>query len=567
MCNNNTYTITANATVNATTISSYVWFKNNVLLANNTNTLTETNPTGIYTYKLVATSAQGCPGDTAVKTITIVSKPTATINATNNCGSKSIAITASAVVVNDVISNHYIIYGDGNTSSINPNNTNHTYANYGVYNLKYVVQSSIGCTADTVYQTIAVRDKPVVNISYNNDGCNNSNFVLTANASVNATSISSYSWFKNGVLLPNNTSTITENNLSGTYTYKLVVSSALGCISDTAVQVVVVENYPTASFTAGNSCVGKTINIVNNSTANNPSVNYLWTTSDGQTSTAVLPNFSFATSGTKTIQLKLSSPTGGCADLYSQTINIDAYPVAAFDITEACIGQNLVILNNSTGVIASYAWQTSNAQQSSSVVPTTFVFNTPGSYSIKLEVATANNCTATLTKTTPIKPPVQLVTRPLVDSNININQPLQLNIIGADTYSWTPFTNLTNANSSNPVFKTTVPGIYRLSIQATTAEGCKASATLTIKVFAAGDYVFMPNAFTPNGDGLNDKFNVTCAGLKSLTFLRVYNRYGQIVFQQNTCNNIGWDGTFKGTKQPGGTYVYNWQGVAFKGKQ
>jgi gliding motility-associated-like protein len=76
----------------------------------------------------------------------------------------------------------------------------------------------------------------------------------------------------------------------------------------------------------------------------------------------------------------------------------------------------------------------------------------------------------------------------------------------------------------------------------------------------------MPNAFTPNGDGLNDKFNVTCAGLKSLTFLRVYNRYGQIVFQQNTCNNIGWDGTYKGTKQPGGTYVYNWQGVAFKGQ-
>jgi len=89
---------------------------------------------------------------------------------------------------------------------------------------------------------------------------------------------------------------------------------------------------------------------------------------------------------------------------------------------------------------------------------------------------------------------------------------------------------------------------------------------MIIKVFATGDYVFMPNAFTPNGDALNDKFIVTCSGLQSLSFFRVYNRYGQIVYQQNTCNNNGWDGNFGGKAQPGGAYVYNWQGVAFNGQ-
>jgi len=196
VCNNSSYTITANATVNAITITSFVWLKNNVLLPNNTNTITETNPTGTYTYKLVATSALGCPGDTAVKTITVVSKPTATLNAINNCGSKSIAITASAFVVNDAITTHYINYGDGNSGIINPNNTTHTYSNYGSYTIKYVVKSSIGCSSDTVYQTIIVKDKPVVNISYGNNACQNTNYVLTATASVSASNITNYTWLK-----------------------------------------------------------------------------------------------------------------------------------------------------------------------------------------------------------------------------------------------------------------------------------------------------------------------------------------------------------------------------------
>ncbi len=564
VCNNSPYTVTANATVNATTISSYVWLKNNVVLANNTNTLTETNPTGTYIYKLVATSAQGCPSDTAVKTITVVSKLTASLNATNNCGSKSIAITASALVVNDVISNYYIIYGDGNTSTLNPNNTTYSYTNYGTYTLKYMVQSSIGCASDTAYQTIDVKDKPVAGINYNNNACTNTNYILTGNASVNAASISSYRWFKNGVLLPVNSSTLTENNPAGSYTYKLVVSSNQGCISDTVVQVVLVDNRPTAIFTANNDCVGKTITIANNSIPNNPTVTYLWTTSDGQTSTDVVPAFVFNSSGIKAIVLKVSSPNGSCIDNTSQNITIDAYPIAAFDITEACLGKPIAISNNSTGTIASYAWQTSNAQQSNNVVPT-FIFDTAGIYSIKLDVATANNCSATITKSTPVQP-VRLITRPAVDTNVNVNQPLQINISGADIYSWTPFTNLTNAGSSNPVFKSTAPGIYPLTVQATTAQGCKASDTIIIKVFAAGEYLFIPNAFTPNGDSRNDQFNFTCSGLRSLTYFRVYNRYGQTVYQQNTCSNIGWDGTFKGAKQPGGAYVYHWQGVAFNGQ-
>jgi gliding motility-associated-like protein len=495
----------------------------------------------------------------------VVSKPSAAINAINNCGSKSIAITASALVVNDAITTHYINYGDGIISITNPNTTTHTYTNYGSYTIKYIVQSGIGCASDTAYQSIVVKDKPFVNISYSNNACQNTNYVLTANASVSASSITNYTWLKDGVVQSAANSILTDNSVAGSYIYKVIAASATGCGSDTAVQTVVVEKYPTTIFTASGGCVGKPIVITNSSINNNTvgSVQYLWSTSDGQSSTAPVPDFSFAASGIKSIQLTTTTQNG-CANSSTKTITVDDYPIAAFTITEACMGKNITISNNSTGAIASYDWQTSNAQQSSSVVPQ-FIFNTPGNYSIKLQVATANNCSATITKSTSIIP-VKLFTSPAIDTNAVTGQPVQLNITGANTYTWQPVTNLSNATSSNPVFTAGVTGIYPLTIAGTTTQGCKGNATLTIKVFTADKYLFIPNAFTPNADGVNDKFHITCSGLQALTSFTVYNRYGQIVYQQNNCNASGWDGIFNGAAQPLGTYVYNWQGIAYNGK-
>jgi gliding motility-associated-like protein len=543
-----------------------VWLKNNVLLPNNTASITEINSPGLYTYKLVVTSAQGCQSDTVVKTITVVSKPVAAINAINNCGSRQIVITGAASVINDNITGHYISYGDGNTGNVNPNNTTYTYAAYGTYIIKYVAKSSVGCASDTIYQTIQVKDKPVAAISYSNNACENTNFIITANASVSASTIINYTWLRNGTVLPNNTSTLIENNLSGSYTYKLVATSAQGCKSDTATQTLLVEKYPTTVFTASGGCVGKSITITNNSLNNNPSgtLQYVWNTSDGQTSILAVPVFTFAASGTKTIQLTTSTQNG-CANSIIKTITIDNYPVSAFDITQACLGKYITISNNSTGVISSYAWQTSDAQQSNVALPQ-FIFNTPGNFNITLKVATANNCSAEITKSTSIIP-VQLFTSPAKDTNAVTGQPVQITVSGADTYIWQPFVNLSNAGTSNPVFTATATGIYPLIVEGTTIQGCKGNASINIKVFSANNLILIPNAFSPNSDGLNDKFHITCTGLQSLTGFTIFNRYGQIVYQQNTCFAAGWDGNFKGSAQPLGTYVYHWQGINFNGKK
>jgi gliding motility-associated-like protein len=86
-----------------------------------------------------------------------------------------------------------------------------------------------------------------------------------------------------------------------------------------------------------------------------------------------------------------------------------------------------------------------------------------------------------------------------------------------------------------------------------TNKGCEQTTNIFIKRYAGAE-IYVPNAFTPNGDGKNDVLKVIPIGFKSFDFLAVYNRYGQQVFFTNDWKK-GWDGTVGGVKQDAGNYV------------
>ena len=93
--------------------------------------------------------------------------------------------------------------------------------------------------------------------------------------------------------------------------------------------------------------------------------------------------------------------------------------------------------------------------------------------------------------------------------------------------------------------------------------GCSATDDIKIKVFE-GPEIYVPNAFTPGGDGLNDKLRPVVIGMKEFHYFSVFNRYGQMLFTTADAA-IGWDGNFKGTKQPPGTYVWMAEAVDYRG--
>ncbi|RYE26006.1 MAG: gliding motility-associated C-terminal domain-containing protein [Sphingobacteriales bacterium] len=137
------------------------------------------------------------------------------------------------------------------------------------------------------------------------------------------------------------------------------------------------------------------------------------------------------------------------------------------------------------------------------------------------------------------------------DTVIKYGQSIQLLASGAKLYNWMPATGMNNANISYPVVTPLESTQYILA--GIGSNGCKAYDTLNISIDNR-DNLFVPSAFSPNGDGKNDLFRISNLTFQRVMEFRVFNRWGQEVF--NNASNSGWDGTWKGVQQDLGNYSY-----------
>ena len=146
------------------------------------------------------------------------------------------------------------------------------------------------------------------------------------------------------------------------------------------------------------------------------------------------------------------------------------------------------------------------------------------------------------------------------DTSVVLGQPLQLGASGSTNYAWTPTTWLNNPSISNPISlpQNNIEYVVRVS----NAAGCFDTDTILVKVFKVKPDLYVPNAFTPNGDGNNDIFRPIAIGMKSIDNFQVYNRWGQMLYS-GTGNGAGWDGTFGGKGQEAATYVWYAEGVDY----
>ena len=152
------------------------------------------------------------------------------------------------------------------------------------------------------------------------------------------------------------------------------------------------------------------------------------------------------------------------------------------------------------------------------------------------------------------------------------NQPLQLHATVSDPtanqFMWSPATGLSATNIQNPIAllnSAIVDGSITYIVRATNANGCYGEDAITVKVFTTGPDIFVPTAFTPNGDGRNDILRPIPVGIKQMNFFRIYNRWGQLVFSTSEMGK-GWDGNISGQPQSTGNFVFMVEGVDYTGK-
>lgn len=168
------------------------------------------------------------------------------------------------------------------------------------------------------------------------------------------------------------------------------------------------------------------------------------------------------------------------------------------------------------------------------------------------------------------------VTSPIIvfagnDTTVAAGQPLHLratvNDPQASRFTWTPSASLNFSNIYNPVATLSAAAGESVTYQvkAANANGCYGKDDIKVTIFKTAPDIFVPNAFTPNNDGHNDVIRPVYVGISQLTFFRIYNRWGQLVFTTSEPGK-GWDGTISGVLQSAGTFVFTVQGVDYTGR-
>lgn len=236
----------------------------------------------------------------------------------------------------------------------------------------------------------------------------------------------------------------------------------------------------------------------------------------------------------------------GCIRTANATIALtNNLTISARTDTTICNGSSFSpnLSSNATG----FAWTPTTGVSNTAILNPTL---SPASTTQYTVTGTLNNCTATRSFTVNVIQGVTVNAGP--NFTILAGQSQQLQASGTvGTYLWTPATGLSATNVINPIATPATTTTYTLRI--TTAQGCTNTDDVLVTVVP---YCVKPlNAFTPNGDGINDRWLVTNGNCIIKATAQVYNRYGSKVFESNDYKNT-WDGTYKGKPLPDGTYYY-----------
>jgi gliding motility-associated-like protein len=288
-----------------------------------------------------------------------------------------------------------------------------------------------------------------------------------------------------------------------------------------------------------------------------------------QTSTKNDISVTWNTAGTFLLTVQEHSQNGCDGDIRSGLVHVIAPPVPNAGPDAVICFDNTARLNGSGGVF--YQWSPPTYLSNAVVANPSIISPPQGRLTYFLKVINTSGCKSIMSDTVVITilPPVKVFAGN--DTSIAVNQPLQLyavdvNNSGFINYLWSPSSGLNNSSIKNPValFNNTIGNndiTYKLT--ARTINGCQATGNINIKVFVQTD-IYVPNAFTPNKDGLNDVLRPILVGIKELKYFAVYNRYGQQVYITSV-QGKGWNGMVNGEMQNTGAFAWTAEAVDYKG--
>ncbi len=435
----------------------------------------------------------------------------------------------------------------------------------------YYVSVNDGRCSNTDTMVLTVDPVPNLSLTVQSDTlCYGSSTTLTANGSAE------YTW---SAQPPDPSLTGQEHNATVTvspdtttvYTLTGVVSG-YNCPA-TLKQTVVVKPELSASFITPSDEICQGEQLVLNYTGNagpQAEFSFDWSQEGTLSGNGTGPyTFVFDSAGIQQISLTVSE--NGCTSQpFNKMITVYRTPESDFtsDIREGCEPVT-VRFTNLTGNQSDpdFYWNFGTGESSTEENPV-YTFNEPGTYTVYLKVTNNGLCHDTKTQNAYIQvhalpqadfepdPQETVLEEATITFNNSSTSPEQFGSL------WF-FGDGDSSTLKNPTHTYTATGIYNVLLRTTTAFGCIDETSREVIVhpdFSA----YAPNSFSPNGDGLNDKFEIVGTGIKKFK-LQIYSRWGELLFESNSLEEM-WDGTSKGKLVPRGTYVYKMFYTTFLGK-
>ena len=532
---------------------------------------------GDYLVTLSVINENGCGGASDPIKIHISQLPVASFSYSSpGCVGQDVTFTDNSTSVEGDIVSWQWDFGDGTPvetlTSKNP--FNHAYNTPGDYLVKLTVTNSNGCASNITPVHVNIYPVPVVDFLLP-DACEDDFAQFTDQSTIaDATAADfTYEWnFGDPNATPGNANIAHEKNpkhkfLAGNYEVTLKVTSKYGCSFTSAPKSLTINgSNPKAAVLVQDPaglCSAQEVFFKNQSTVNFGEVTRLEVTYDSNdpSTTVVYDHPAFGmqlrhkyplfTTGSRQITLKAVAYSGtSCFNIREVPFTLKASPTVTFDQAPV-----LCIESEPKKLVPNLVGPAGSGVFSGTGVSTDGVFDPAisgaGVFDIRYIYTATDACADTVVQQVKVDASPIVSLGPdftMLEGARHILKP----VVNDDnlSYKWTPATGLDHDDVANPVASPAQDITYQVVV--TSAHGCQTMATVSVKVLK---FLIVPNVFTPNGDGVNDFWNVKYLESYPNNKVDVYNRFGERVYS-SIGYSVPWDGRYNGSYLPPGTYYY-----------
>lgn len=547
-CKSYTYTFANDIPPNPL-INSYYWEVSDGATYTTQNPTHTFQDTGLYFVKLVINRGQDC-SDSLTTSLRVYPGFFPGFTTVGVCANTNIRFFDTTRTIYGVVNSWAWDFGDPGspTNESTVQNPTHVYPTAGQKNVVFVVKNSVGCV-DTVRKSIDILTRPLIDLAFKDTLiCNGDTMQLRASGNGN------FSWSPtNNMINPTTPDPLVHPSTTTSY---VVTLNDQGCIGTDTVKVRVVNFVSLQAMNDTLICVGDSMQL----RANTDGLQFLWDNPTTLNNPTLLSPIARPVNN-PTVYTITSRIGPRCFARDTVVVSLTPYSsINAGRDTTICYNTTAQLNGSTDGALLNWT-PTTGLDNPNSLTPqarlrttTTYVLSTVNSV----------GCISRDTVTVDVNPEVFAFAGR--DTAVVVGQPLQFNATGGETYEWTPPTALSSTTVPNP--KAIYDGSFdsvRYFLTVRDSIGCDDDATVLVKIFRTNPRVFVPTAFSPNGDGKNEIVAPIAVGLTKLDYFRIYNRWGQLVFE-TTINGKGWNGRIAGKEQGTSTYVWIVKGTDFTGK-